>query len=57
MNVMNDYLGKHRSLKLTPEEIENLKQNKYYKIQMCILTYTNTHVRAKVDSDISGLSA
>lgn len=25
MNVENDYLEKHRSLKLTPEEIENLK--------------------------------
>lgn len=57
MNVMNDYLGKYRSLKLTPEEIENLKQNKYHKMQMCIFTYTNTHVRAKVDSDLSGVNA
>ena len=26
MNVINDYLGKYRSLKLTLEEIENLRK-------------------------------
>ena len=42
MNVENDYLEKHRSLKLTTEEIENLKSPNTIRCR-CVYLHTQTH--------------
>lgn len=57
MNIENDYLEKHRSLKLTPEEIENLKAQIPLDADMRIYTHKHTPIRADVDSGLLHLNA